>query len=193
MTMLGGSWWVESMARMYVELTARLRSPSCDWRRVTQQSPHTGEESERLPNRGQAPPSPVDQWISGPVVEGARPDASNARSQRPATRATGVSRTLACVLKHPWWVLAHRCFTLPRSSILCGCINIPGRQVNAVWAPRANCGSEVARQVSPACLRPGSAACSGAALPLSRSIPCHAACGIAGRGHWHALALVCLV
>jgi hypothetical protein len=44
----------------------------------------------------------VDQWISGSVVEGApteepRPDASNARSQRPATRAIGVSRALACV------------------------------------------------------------------------------------------------
>jgi hypothetical protein len=46
----------------------------------------------------------------GSVVEGApsteeeepRPDASNARSQRPATRATGVSRALAYVLKHPW-------------------------------------------------------------------------------------------
>jgi hypothetical protein len=43
------------------------------------------------------------------VVEGAppteepRPDASNARSQRPATRATGVSRALVCVLKHPWF------------------------------------------------------------------------------------------
>jgi hypothetical protein len=47
------------------------------------------------------------QWISGSVVEGApteepRPDASNAGSQRPATRATGVPRALACVLKHPW-------------------------------------------------------------------------------------------
>jgi hypothetical protein len=30
-------------------------------------------------------------------------------------------------------VVAHRCFALPRSSILCGCINFPGRQVNAVW------------------------------------------------------------
>jgi hypothetical protein len=30
-------------------------------------------------------------------------------------------------------VVAHRCFKLPRSSALCGCINIPGRQVNAVW------------------------------------------------------------
>jgi hypothetical protein len=46
---------------------------------------------------------PCDQWISGSVVEGAptdepRPGASNARSQRPATRATGVSRAFACVL-----------------------------------------------------------------------------------------------
>jgi hypothetical protein len=44
-----------------------------------------------------------DQWISGSVVEGApteepRPDANNARSQQPATRAIGVSRALACVL-----------------------------------------------------------------------------------------------
>jgi hypothetical protein len=48
----------------------------------------------------------VDQRISGSaVVDGApteepRPDASNARSQRPATtkRAIGVSRAFACVL-----------------------------------------------------------------------------------------------
>jgi hypothetical protein len=43
------------------------------------------------------------QWISESVVGGApteepRPDASNARRQRPATRATGASRALACVL-----------------------------------------------------------------------------------------------
>jgi hypothetical protein len=49
------------------------------------------------------PPSMGDQWISGSVEEGApteepRPDASNARSQRPATRETGVSRAFACVL-----------------------------------------------------------------------------------------------
>jgi hypothetical protein len=49
------------------------------------------------------PRGSVDQWISGSVVEGApteepRPDASNARRQRPATRATGVSRAFACVL-----------------------------------------------------------------------------------------------
>jgi hypothetical protein len=72
---------------------------------------------------------------SGSVVEGApteepRPDASNARRQRPATRATGVSRAFACVLNtrgcpgvlhapviHP--VRVHK--------------YIPGRQVNAVW------------------------------------------------------------
>jgi hypothetical protein len=31
-------------------------------------------------------------------------------------------------------VVSHRCFALlPRSSILCGCIDVPGRQVNAVW------------------------------------------------------------
>jgi hypothetical protein len=29
------------------------------------------------------------------------------------------------------WI--HRCFALPRSSILCGCINFPGKQVNAVY------------------------------------------------------------
>jgi hypothetical protein len=45
----------------------------------------------------------ISQWISGSVVEGApteepRPDASNARRQRPATRAIGASRALACVL-----------------------------------------------------------------------------------------------
>jgi hypothetical protein len=45
-----------------------------------------------------------------------------------------VSRALACVLKHPWLVAAHRCFALlPRLSILCGCINAPARQANAVW------------------------------------------------------------
>ena len=80
----------------------------------------------------------MDQWISGSVVEGApteepRPDASNARSQRPATRAIGVSRALGACLCVKTPVVAHRCFTLPRSSILCGCINFPFRQVNAVW------------------------------------------------------------
>jgi hypothetical protein len=81
--------------------------------------------------------------VPGPVVEGApteepRPDASNAKIQRPATRATtGVSRALACMcVETP--VVAHRRFTPPRSSsILCLWVRvhkyIPGRQVNAVW------------------------------------------------------------
>jgi hypothetical protein len=44
-----------------------------------------------------------------------------------------VSRALACVLKHPQPAVAHRCVILPRPSALCGCINFPGKQVNAVW------------------------------------------------------------
>jgi hypothetical protein len=60
---------------------------------------NSSEVVARKTNGGEA----VDQWISGSVVEGApteepRPDASNARRQRPATRATGVSRDFACVL-----------------------------------------------------------------------------------------------
>jgi hypothetical protein len=82
----------------------------------------------------------VDQWISGSVVKGApteepRPDASNARSEESTTGHKGnwrASCSCLCV-EHPWPVVSHRRFTLPRSSILCGCINIPGRQVNAVW------------------------------------------------------------
>jgi hypothetical protein len=35
-----------------------------------------------------------------------------------------VSRALACVLCVETPVLAHRCFALPRSSILCGCISM---------------------------------------------------------------------
>jgi hypothetical protein len=58
--------------------------------------------NRRSEDGGRPRPRP-DQWISGSVVEGApteepRPDASNARSQRPATRAIGVSRAFACVL-----------------------------------------------------------------------------------------------
>jgi hypothetical protein len=80
------------------------------------------------------------QWVSGSVVEGApteepRPDTSNARNQRPATRAIGVSRALACVLKYPWLPTGVLHFTLPRPSILCGCINIPGRQVKCGMGP----------------------------------------------------------
>jgi hypothetical protein len=90
------------------------------------------------------------QWISGGMCSHGGAEARRKQratrgveSQRPATRAIGVSRAFAWALpvcsgsvqcvKRPW--LAHRCFALPRSSILCGCINVPGRQVgvNAVW------------------------------------------------------------
>jgi hypothetical protein len=49
----------------------------------------------------------ISRFLEGAPTEEPRPDANNARSQRPATRATGdwrahegVSRALACVLKH---------------------------------------------------------------------------------------------
>jgi hypothetical protein len=52
--------------------------------------------------------------VEGVPTEEPRPDASNARSQRPATRAIGVFRALVCVLLETP-VVAHRCFALPRS------------------------------------------------------------------------------
>jgi hypothetical protein len=60
-------------------------------------------EETRGPQSGRAEGGAKDQWISGSVAECApteepRPNASNARRQRPATRATGVSRAFACVL-----------------------------------------------------------------------------------------------
>jgi hypothetical protein len=85
----------------------------------------------------------VDQWISGGRCShgGAargQTHASNARSQRPATNKGNWRVSCFCLcVKHPsrntCGLVAHRCFALPRSSILCGCTNIPGRQVNAVW------------------------------------------------------------
>jgi hypothetical protein len=67
----------------------------------------------------------ADQRISGSAVDGApteepEPDASNARSQRPATRAIVVSRAFACVLN-------------TRGCPQAFYINFPGKQVNAVW------------------------------------------------------------
>jgi hypothetical protein len=50
--------------------------------------------------------------VEGAPTEEPRPDTSNARSQRPATRAAGVSRALVCVLQlnaeRPWPVVALR-------------------------------------------------------------------------------------
>jgi hypothetical protein len=40
----------------------------------------------------------ISRFLEGAPTEEPRPDARNARSQRPATRATGVSRDFACVL-----------------------------------------------------------------------------------------------
>jgi hypothetical protein len=81
----------------------------------------------------------ADQRISGSAVDGApteepRPDARNAR-------AIGVSRVPCSCLCVETPVVTHRCFALPRSSILCGCINFPGKQVFAVWGryPTACC------------------------------------------------------
>jgi hypothetical protein len=67
--------------------------------------------------------------VDGAPTEEPRPDASNARrAQRPATEDNWrVPCSCSCLcVKTP--VVAHRCFalcdTLPRSSILCGCINM---------------------------------------------------------------------
>jgi hypothetical protein len=77
----------------------------------------------------------VDQWISGGRCSHGGAETRRKQREETATRHKGnwrVPCSCLCV-KHPWPVVAHRCFTLPRSSILCGCINIPDRQVNAVW------------------------------------------------------------
>jgi hypothetical protein len=93
--------------------------------------------------RGRTSGSADQRWMDGaPTPEEPRPDTSNARSQRPATRAIGVSRALACVLKRPWFrgsraVVAHRCFA--KLQIVCTAPvirpvrvhkYIPGRQVS---------------------------------------------------------------
>jgi hypothetical protein len=47
----------------------------------------------------------ISQWISGGRRSHGGGEARRKQreeSQRPATRAIGVSRALACVLKHPW-------------------------------------------------------------------------------------------
>jgi hypothetical protein len=72
----------------------------------------------------------ADQRISG----GWCPHGARSRGQTRATRgangrlppqrAIGVPRALACCLCVETPVVAHRCFALPRPSILCGCINM---------------------------------------------------------------------
>jgi hypothetical protein len=99
-------------------------------------------------------------------MEEPRPDASNARRQRPATREIGVFRALACVLNTRGCPQVF-CTGAPIIHTLCagGCINVPGRQVNAVCWGRyptacAMCVKtklefigELADKISPALLR----------------------------------------
>jgi hypothetical protein len=81
----------------------------------------------------------ISLWISGSADQWWMALPRRSRGQTRTTRgvndrprrAIGVSRVLACCVGTP--VVSHRCFTLPRSSILCGCIHFPCRQVNAVW------------------------------------------------------------
>jgi hypothetical protein len=77
---------------------------------------------------------PVDQWISGGRCSHGGADARRKQREEPTTRHKGNWRVSCFCLrvKHPWFPTGVL-FALPRSSILCGCINIPGRQVNAVW------------------------------------------------------------
>jgi hypothetical protein len=85
---------------------------------------------------------PVDQWISDQSVDqwwkalprrsrGA--EARRKQREESTTDHKGNWRVPCSCLCVETPVVAHRCFTLPRSSILCGCINVTGRQVNAVW------------------------------------------------------------
>jgi hypothetical protein len=96
------------LRRLTAKVKRRGRQISFDSRWVT---PVGGAPSRHISTRGAADGAHDQhltrgwgvEWISGSVVEGApteepRPDASNARSQRPAPRAIGVSRAFACVL-----------------------------------------------------------------------------------------------
>jgi hypothetical protein len=75
----------------------------------------------------------VDQWVSGGRRSHGGAEARRKQREEPTTRHKGNWRVPCSCLCIETPVVAHRCFTPPRSSILCGCINIPGRQVNAVW------------------------------------------------------------
>jgi hypothetical protein len=74
-----------------------------------------------------------DFEISG-SWEGALPQRSRGarRKQRkePTTRHKGNWRVPCSCLRVETPVVAHSCFALPRSSALCGCINVPGRQAD---------------------------------------------------------------
>jgi hypothetical protein len=81
----------------------------------------------------------VDQWISGGGGRRSPHGGAEARRKQreePTTTTRhreGNWRVPCSCLCVETPVVAPRCFALPRSSILCGCIiNIPGRQANAV-------------------------------------------------------------
>jgi hypothetical protein len=73
----------------------------------------------------------VGQWCGRRSHGGA--EARCKEDEEPTTGHKGNWRVSCSCLYVETPVVAHRCFALPRSSILCGCINFPGRQVNAVW------------------------------------------------------------
>jgi hypothetical protein len=81
--------------------------------------------------RALLPSGPVDQWWKMPPRRSRGQTRATRGAKNPPQRATGVSRDLACVLNTRGCPQVF--CTAPRSSILCGCINVPGRQVNAVW------------------------------------------------------------
>jgi hypothetical protein len=76
----------------------------------------------------------VDQWISGGRCSHGGAEARRKQREESTTGHKGNWRVSCSCLCVETPVVAHRCFALPWSSILCGCINIPGRQVNAVWS-----------------------------------------------------------
>jgi hypothetical protein len=106
-----------------------------------------GRQSWRQPNGNQSATSncnthdPVtrrsaDQWINGGRCSHGGAEARRKQREESATGHKGnwrVSCFCLCV-KHPWLPTGVlHCPGPGHPPILCGCINIPGRQVNAVW------------------------------------------------------------
>jgi hypothetical protein len=103
------------------------------------------KETKKKEARKEEKAAKKDQRVSRSAVDGAprrteeepRPDASNSGTQQPATRATGLSRDLACVLKHPWLPTGVLHCPGHLSCALCGCIKqqipVATDELNAVW------------------------------------------------------------
>jgi hypothetical protein len=76
----------------------------------------------------------VVQRISGGRRSHGGAEARHTQREETTTRHKGNWRVPCSCLCVETPVVARMCFALPpRSSILYGCINFPGRQVNAVW------------------------------------------------------------